>query len=114
MGAGTMDLGSYPNVFRVSLIETDSETDELPYETDMVVEIACNIDDDTAKHMAWMTQKLMELGALDVWQTPATGKKGRVLVCLSVLVEEDSFQRFADWILRNSTTFGIQIGRAHV
>ena len=108
MGAGTMDLGGYPNVFRVSLIETDSAPNELPYETDRVVEIVCNIDDDTAEHMAWMTQKLMEMGALDAWQTPATGKKGRVLVCLSVLVEENSFPQIADWILRNSTTFGVR------
>ena len=108
MGAGTLDLGGYPNVFRVSLIETDSAPNDLPYEIDRVVEIVCNIDDDTGEHMAWMTGKLLELGALDVWQTPATGKKGRVLVCLSVLVEENSFQKFADWILRNSTTFGLR------
>ena len=35
----------------------------------------CNIDDDTGEHMALMTEKLMEKGALDVWQTPAIGKK---------------------------------------
>ena len=65
-------------------------------------------DDDTGEHMAWMTEKLMEKGALDVWQTPATGKKGRVLVSLSVLVVENSWAEFADWILRNSTTFGVR------
>lgn len=108
MGAGTMDLGNYPNVFRVSLIQTDAIPNELPYQTDSVVEIVCNIDDDTGEHMAWMAGKLLELGALDVWQTPATGKKGRVLVSLSVLVEENSFSKFADWILRNSTTFGVR------
>jgi|CXWL01.1.fsa_nt_gi uncharacterized protein (TIGR00299 family) protein len=107
MGAGTKDLGKYPNVFRVSLIET-ATADELPYETDSVVEIVCNIDDDTAEHMAWMTEKLLEQGALDVWQTTATGKKGRVLVCLSVLVNQDSWREFADWILRNGTTFGVR------
>ncbi len=108
LGAGTMDLRSYPNVFRVTLIETDAIPNELPYETDSVVEIVCNIDDDTGEHMAWMTGKLFELGALDVWQTPAIGKKGRVLVSLSVLVEENSFSKVADWILRNSTTFGVR------
>ena len=108
MGAGMMDLGDYPNVFRVALMETDTEPTTLPYETDQVVEIACNIDDDTAEHMAWMTSQLIEMGALDVWQTPATGKKGRVLVCLSVLVDQGSFNEIADWILRNSTTFGIR------
>ncbi len=108
MGAGTMDLGGYPNVFRVSLIETDAAAIDLPYETDSVIEIVCNIDDDTGEHLAWITQKLLESGALDVWQTTATGKKGRVLVCLSVLAEETQFQHLADWILRNSTTFGIR------
>ncbi len=108
MGAGTMDLGNYPNVFRVSLIETGSVPNDLPYETDGVVEIVCNIDDDTAEHLAWMTEKLMERGALDVWQTPSTGKKGRVLICLSVLADEGSWMEFADWILRNGTTFGVR------
>lgn len=108
MGAGTLDLGNYPNVFRVSFIDTGPTPVDLPYETDTVVEIVCNIDDDTAEHMAWMTEQLMQKGALDVWQTPATGKKGRVLVCLSVLTEEASWHEIADWILRNGTTFGVR------
>lgn len=111
MGAGTMDLGAYPNVFRVSLIETGQPAVNLPYETDRVIEIACNIDDDTGEHMAWMTEKLLEMGAVDVWQTPATGKKGRVLVCLSVLAAEDRWAEIADWILRESTTFGVRYQR---
>lgn len=108
MGAGTMDLGSYPNVFRMSLFETAEESVSLPYETDTVVEIVCNIDDDTGEHLAWMCERLMQNGAIDVWQTTATGKKGRVMVCLSVLASESSWATFADWILRNSTTFGIR------
>ena len=108
MGAGTMDLGSYPNVFRISLIETAEESLDLPYETDTVVEIVCNIDDDTGEHLAWMSERLMQDGAIDVWQTTATGKKGRVVVCLSVLASEISWTKLADWILRNSTTFGIR------
>lgn len=108
MGAGTMDLGNYPNVFRVSLIDSISEPLELQYETDRVVEIVCNIDDDTGEHLAWMTEKLLEQTAIDVWQTAATGKKGRILVCLSVLVGESHWAETADWLLRNSTTFGIR------
>lgn len=108
MGAGTMDLGNYPNVFRVSLLETAYEAVDLPYETDTVVQIVCNIDDDTGEHLAWMSERLMQDGAIDVWQTSATGKKGRVVVCLSVLAAERTWTTFADWILRNSTTFGIR------
>jgi uncharacterized protein (DUF111 family) len=84
MGAGTLDLGNYPNVFRVSLLDIGPAPVDLPYETDSVVEIVCNIDDDTAEHMAWMTEQLMQKGALDVWLIARDRKKGRVLVCLSV------------------------------
>jgi pyridinium-3,5-bisthiocarboxylic acid mononucleotide nickel chelatase len=106
-GAGTRDLGTYPNVFQISLVETDPG-ERLPYETDKVFEIVCNIDDDTAEHIAWMSEKLLEHGALDVWQTPATGKKGRSLICLSVLVRHQDLASTSDWILRNGTTFGVR------
>jgi uncharacterized protein (DUF111 family) len=42
MGSGTMDLGVYPNVFRVTVLENAGAT-ALPYETDRVVEITCNM-----------------------------------------------------------------------
>ena len=106
-GAGTLDLGAYPNIFRVTLLE-ESDTPALPYETDCVVEIACNIDDDTAEHLAWLCEKLLQQGALDVWQTPVTGKKGRAAICLSVLAEETNWAALADWLLRHSTTFGVR------
>jgi uncharacterized protein (TIGR00299 family) protein len=107
-GSGTRDLGTFPNVFRIAIVETGQPSNHLPYETDTVVEIVCNIDDDTAEHIGWMTEQLFELGAFDVWQTPATGKKGRVTICLSVLANESRFGDLADWILRKSTTFGIR------
>jgi len=107
MGAGTKDLGSYPNVFRVSLFESATQQIDLPYETDKVVEIVCNIDDDTGEHLGWMAEQLLKNGALEVWQTPATGKKGRTTVCFSVLAGDD-WQQHANWLLRNSTTFGLR------
>lgn len=107
MGAGTMDLGSYPNVFRVSLLEENAGM-ELPYEADQVVEISCNMDDETAERTAWVMERLMKLGALDVWATPVTGKKGRPAVMLSVLAEATSWSSLADWLLRNSSTFGLR------
>lgn len=108
MGAGTMDLSSYPNVFRVTLLESESRIQSLPYQSDEVFEIVCNIDDDTPERIAWLAEQILEKGALDVWQTHATGKKGRVVVCLSILTDEKSWSHIADWILRNSSTFGIR------
>ena len=107
-GSGAMDFGDYPNVFQISLVETGEPSTDLPYLTDRVIEIAANIDDDTAEHIAWIAERLLANGALDVWQTHATGKKGRTMVCLSVLVQEDDRDTTADWLLRNSTTFGLR------
>jgi uncharacterized protein (DUF111 family) len=76
--------------------------------TDNVAEIAFNVDDDTAEHLAWMSDELLSMGALEVWQTPGTGKKGRSMVCFSLLVHETEFRETADWILQNGTTFGLR------
>jgi len=113
MGAGTLDLGGFPNVFRVTLLDGAPAAAPVPaaaapYETDRVVEVACNIDDDTGEHLAWLAERLLAQGALDVWMTPATGKKGRPLTCLSFLAPEADFARLADWFLRHSTTFGVR------
>lgn len=107
MGSGTMDFDAYPNVFRVTMLEGAGVTG-LPYETDRVVEIACNLDDQTPERTAWVMERLMTLGALDVWLTPVTGKKGRAAVSLSVLTEATAWTTVADWLLRHSSTFGIR------
>jgi uncharacterized protein (TIGR00299 family) protein len=109
MGAGTMDLGSYPNVFRVTLVEaTGGARVALPYESDRVVEIRCNIDDETPERVAWTVEKLMALGALDAWITPVTGKKGRPGFTLGALCARDNWEALADWLLKNTSTFGLR------
>lgn len=112
-GAGTLDLGAFPNIFRVTLLDeapapAASPAHALPYQTDRVVEVAANIDDDTGEHLGWLAEQLLAQGALDVWLTPATGKKGRPLTCLSFLAAEADWARLADWFLRHSTTFGVR------
>lgn len=125
MGAGTLDLGEVPNVFRVALLDAASAPPAPPagsppeaaapapagvpaYETDRVVEVAANIDDDTGEHLAWLAERLLAQGALDVWMTPAVGKKGRPLTCFQFLAAEGDLARLADWLLRHSTTFGVR------
>jgi len=109
LGAGSMDLGSYPNVFRVTLLEASTAPNPLPYARDTVIEIACNIDDDTAEHVAWLAEMLWQKGALDVWTTTVNGKKGRTGFCLSVLAQLDDRNMMADFLLRHSTTFGVRM-----
>ena len=111
MGSGTMEFAGYPNVFRVTLLdaaEAATGAAALPYETDRVVEFVCNLDDDTGERIAWLAEQLLAQGALDVWQTPVSGKKGRIAVCLSALAEESRWAALADWLLRHSSTFGVR------
>jgi pyridinium-3,5-bisthiocarboxylic acid mononucleotide nickel chelatase len=107
LGAGTMKLGSFPNVFRVMLLDATAAAGG-DYETDRVMEIACNIDDDTAEHLAWLAERLMADGVLDVALYPATGKKGRPMTVISVLCTEADWRKHAEWLLLNSTTFGVR------
>ena len=111
-GSGTMELGDFPNVFRVALLEAaargDNEGSALPYETDQVVEIRCNVDDQTGERTAWLLEKAMAMGALDAWVTPVVGKKGRPAAEMAILATPDQRDEFADFLLRKSTTFGVR------
>jgi uncharacterized protein (DUF111 family) len=129
-GAGTRDLGTYPNVFRVALLEqsdspgqadigptSDTAADQpsttffpgdSPYETDTVMEIRCNVDDQTGERTAWLMEKGLELGALDGWVVPQVGKKGRPAACMAFLVTPDDVPILADFLLRHSSTFGVR------
>lgn len=112
VGCGTTDLGSYPNVFRVVLMEetlTGRDASSVhPFASDSVVEICCNIDDDSPERIAWAAEQLLAKGALDAWSTPVIGKKGRAASCLSVLSRPGDWAGFADWILRHTSTFGLR------
>jgi uncharacterized protein (DUF111 family) len=107
-GAGSLDFGSYPNVFRTFLLDDAPLPGALPYETDRVVEISCNLDDDTAERIAWLAAQLLQEEALDVWQTPIVGKKGRLATCITALAALEKWAQVADWLLRNSSTFGLR------
>ncbi len=119
-GAGTTDLGDYPNVFRVALVEqptpgpvatetADSDAAaSLPYETDQVVEIRCNVDDQTGEQTAWIMEKGLELGALDGWVVPIVGKKGRPAACMAFLVKKEDVPVLSDFLLRHGSSFGVR------
>ena len=109
-GSGTMDLGTYPNVFRVALLEGDPSSGgpAIPFEVDQVVEIRCNLDDETGERMGWLVEKGLAMGALDAWISPVVGKKGRPANLLTLLVRPDQLHTFTDFLLRNSSTFGVR------
>ncbi len=80
----------------------------LPFEAGTVVEIECNVDDQTGERSGWLIKRALALGALDAWMTPVVGKKGRPALCFSLLAPESAAPMLADWLLRRSSTFGLR------
>ncbi|MGN1069922.1 MAG: LarC family nickel insertion protein [Candidatus Fimadaptatus sp.] len=74
-----------------------------------VIVIECNIDDMTPEQLAYACERLMEEGALDVWQTPIVMKKGRMAAQLSVLCAADRAEGLAEIVLRETTTLGVRM-----
>ena len=112
-GAGSMELKSYPNVTRVVWME-DLDTHphlEASFEHSEIIEIVCNLDDETPERTAWLQQQALKRGALDVWITPVVGKKNRAAQLFSILTDVQSKSELVSWMLRSSSTFGLRTRR---
>lgn len=108
-GAGTKDLEGQANVLRVLLGELSDETVILGgIESDRVMVLETNIDDSTPEQLADCAQRLMSAGALDVFQTPCTMKKGRAGVLLSVIASATRVALMEQLIFEHSTAIGVR------
>jgi uncharacterized protein (DUF111 family) len=75
---------------------------------DEVVELVCNLDDMTGEAIAFACERLLSAGALDVWTTPVTMKKGRSAVMLSCLAKPERERALTELLLRHTTTLGVR------
>lgn len=105
VGVGHREDPAIANVLYVSLLDTESAADST---RDEVVELSTNLDDMTPERIAFLAEALLEAGALDVWQTPATFKKGRLGCVLSVLIQPADREPVTRLLFRHSTTLGIR------
>jgi hypothetical protein len=105
-GAGDMDLADRPNVVRVVAIATDATAQPRPAET--VWQIDANLDDMSPELCGPAAEAVFAAGALDVWWTPITMKKGRPALTLSALVELGARDAVIAAILRETTTIGVR------
>ena len=99
-GAGFKEL-KIPNVLKVYLGETDNETQE-------IVVMETNIDDSTGEILGYVSEKLLQNGALDVFYTPIYMKKNRPAYRLSVACRKENIFTLQNIIFRETTTIGIR------
>lgn len=76
-----------------------------------ICELVCNLDDMTPEALAFASTRLLELGALDVYLTPGTMKKGRPGHVLTVLCEPSREAELARLILLHTATIGLRVRR---
>lgn len=76
-----------------------------------ILELVCNIDDMTPEALAFACAALLERGALDVYTTPGTMKKGRAGWVLTVLCNGAQEEELARAVLEQTTTNGLRVRR---
>jgi uncharacterized protein (DUF111 family) len=75
---------------------------------DQVQLLECNLDDMTAEAMAFVMDRLLSMGALDVWFTPIYMKKNRPGTMLSVLCRPANGPALRLLLLQETTTLGVR------
>ncbi len=106
-GAGTRDLAEQPNLLRVCL-----GTAKSGYESDTITVIETNIDDMSPQVYDLLIDKLLGIGALDVFLTPIVMKKSRPAIKLTALVYSPLVEEVCGCILAETTTLGVRIYEA--
>ena len=99
-GLGTRDFPGTANCLR-SAWGSDGGGDQ-------VVCLQCQMDDMTGEDLAFAAERLLELGALDVFTTPIFMKKGRPGHLLTCLARPEKEASLTEAILRHTTTLGVR------
>jgi uncharacterized protein (TIGR00299 family) protein len=105
-GFGERDIGRL-NAVRVWLGESNQAA-VAEEAQDQVVLLETNIDDQPAEQLAYVAERLLSSGVLDVWWTPIGMKKGRSAQMLSALVRPADEQTAVAIIFRETTSLGIR------
>jgi hypothetical protein len=104
-GAGDAELSDRANVLRVTVLEVATVA------ADTVYQIEANLDDMSPELCAPAADAIFAAGAIDVWWSPITMKKGRPALTLSALVSEDARGAVIAAILRETTTIGVRFAK---
>jgi pyridinium-3,5-bisthiocarboxylic acid mononucleotide nickel chelatase len=104
-GAGTADLKDRPNLLR-AVLGTSTAKGAKAGGTHTVIE--ANIDDATGELVAAAIESLLAAGALDVWATPITMKKGRPALTVSALCDVGRADAIAVAMIRETTSLGVR------
>jgi uncharacterized protein (DUF111 family) len=109
-GAGTKQFQDFPNCLRLLVCSDrkDAVRSHGAPSSDSIAVIEANIDDMTPQNLAYVTDRLLEAGALDVATIPVQMKKGRPGHLLQVLAAENRREALEELIFLEATTIGLR------
>lgn len=102
-GAGSKDNGSGANILRVIEGEIDDLTEE------RVVILETNLDDVDGETIGYTREKLFAAGAVDVFITPAFGKKNRPVNVISVITTREHYFGLIRILMDETGTLGVRV-----
>lgn len=105
-GFGTKKFPGMSNVLRVLVLDTATDTSAT---ADTVGVIQFEIDDQSGEDLAVALDHIRaSAGILDVTQAMVTGKKGRMMAGIQVLVKPSHMDAAIDTCFRQTTTLGVR------
>jgi len=106
-GAGTRDLPGHANVVRLTLGELHAGMEAgVVHETITILE--ANLDDLNPQVFGYVTDCLLEEGALEAFGVPVQMKKGRPGMLLTVLCRREDADKLTHLVFRETTTLGVR------
>jgi uncharacterized protein (TIGR00299 family) protein len=104
-GAGGRETPGQPNLLRL-LVGEDEAAETAAAEPIAVIETV--IDDCNPQLLAYVSEKLLEAGAWDVYRASVQMKKGRAGVQVTVLCRPDLVPALQEVLFRETTTIGLR------
>jgi pyridinium-3,5-bisthiocarboxylic acid mononucleotide nickel chelatase len=106
-GAGSRNPKGFPNVLRLSIGEA------VGAERSSVAVLQTAIDDLSPQILAYVTERALSLGALDVMTSAVQMKKGRLGTLITILADDANITVLEDLLLRETSTLGVRIHHEH-
>jgi len=107
-GAGGRETKGEPNLLRLLVGEESSDA-----ATEAIAVIETVIDDCNPQVLAYVSEKLLEAGAWDVYRVSVQMKKGRAGVQITVLCRPDLVPALQELLFRETSTIGLRWGLEH-
>jgi hypothetical protein len=105
-GAGGRDTPGEPNLLRL-LVGEQAETSAAATDAEPIAIIETVIDDSNPQVIAYVSELLLEAGALDVFRVSVQMKKGRTGVQMTVLCRPDLVTALQQIVFRETTSIGL-------